>query len=330
MADFSAVYQGAQIGLETTPGTGVAANKQLNSIGIGQIKPTGQGEMFRPTGSKIATIVIPPGDEMCECPVEAWLTFNESVYFFNAALKNVTPTTPGGGTNSRDWTYSLSKSNNDAVKTYTVEVGNSSRAQKFTYGHFNGFSLDLSRKTAKFSSTLKGQRLQDDVTITASPTGLTPILVIPYNFNVFFADTQAGLAGASVFSRAFKATFTLGPRFEYVWRMASADTSFIEIIELPVVATLQITLGTDDAEMGPLAKLRAGSTQFIRFKAEGATIEAALKETFQLDFAGALVSPYDPQEENSLLQRTWTFETIFDNTWGKAFELMLRNIVTAL
>ncbi|HXG94144.1 MAG TPA: hypothetical protein VNN73_17505 [Blastocatellia bacterium] len=335
MADFAVVYQGAQIGLEATQGTSVPANKVIQSIGIGQIKPKGQGELFRPQSSKIATIVIPPGDEMCEADAESWLTYNESVYLFCAAIKNVTPTTPTSGVLTRDWTFDFSKNAADTVKTYTVEVGNADRAQKFTFGHFNGFQLDMSRKTAKFTSTLMGQRLQDDIVITPSPTSLSPTLVIPYKFDVYLADTQVGLDGASAFSRAFKANLTVGPRFDYVWRMASGDTSFVNYVELPLQASLKLTLGSDDAEMGPLTKLRNGSKQFIRLKALGADIETVAgpltyTETFQLDFSGALVQPYESGEENGLVTRTWTFENIYDSTWGKSLEILLRNTVSAL
>lgn len=326
--EIAAVFKGPQFGVETTAGTGVAANKKLNSFGL-TISPQGEGEAYAPVGAKLNSLQIPPGMRWCTAAINGRLAYSQAPYLLSACLKDATPSTPSGGTNTRLWVYDLAQSSADAIKTYTVEVGDSTRAQKFNYGFINELQIEMSKRQAVVTGSMMGRELQDDVTITSSPTLVANTPVFPHNFIVSFADTQAGLAAATPLSLPFKASFKVGNRFNMVEAM-DGTTSFADIVEVKPSVELSLTLAANDAGYGPLSKLTGGSAQFIRIKNDGSTIEGSLKYLFQIDFCGACVKFPSQAEQDGALTVEWNFMALYDSTWGKAFEVRVQNVLASL
>jgi hypothetical protein len=323
------VYRAVQVGVESTSGTGVAANKKLNSF---DLTVTGQGEstIYSPIGSKRNTLVVPPGTRYSQASFEGIPTYTQMAYLLAACIGNPTISTPAGATNTRKWLYGLSASSEDAPKTLTVEQGNSTRAQKFTYGYLNEFSLEFSKGEVSMRGTMEGQALQDDVTITSSPTAIALQPIAPHEVSVYFADTQAGLDAASALAGDFSASFKIGNRFSKQFRLIASQTSFSSIVELKPDVELSLVLDADDAGYAPLAKLTAGSKQFIRIKAVGPQTEVGQNYTFNLDFCGAVVGYPGTGEQDGAVTVEWAFKAIEDSTWGKDFEIYLYNLLTAL
>lgn len=327
-SEIASVFKGAQFGVESTAGTGVAANKKLNSFGV-VISPQGEGEAYAPVGSKLNTVVIPPGQRWCTASINGRLDYQQAPYLLSSAIKATNVSTPSGATDSRLWIYDLAPTAADAVKTYTVEVGDSSRAQKFVYGFVNDLTLEFSKQQANVTGSMLGRALQDDVTITNAPTVVALAPVFPHNFTVKLADTHAGLDGASELSLPFSATFTISGRHNPVYAM-DGSTSFADIVEVKPSIELSITLAANDAGYTPLAKLTSGAAQFIRIAATGSEIESGFSQLFQLDFCGAVTSYPSQGEADGALTAEWTFMELYDTTWGKSFEIRVQNELTAL
>lgn len=327
-SEIASVFKGAQFGVESTPGSGVAANKKLDSFGV-TIQAQGEADTYAPVGSKLNTLTIPPGERWCTAAIDGRLTYSQAPYLLSSAIKTTTASTPTGGTNTRLWIFDLAKNSADAVRTFTVEVGDSTRAQKFNYGFVNELNLEMSKQQALVSGSMIGRALQDDVTITAGPTEVANTPVFPHNFKVYFADTQAGLDAATALVLPFKASFKIGTRHNTLMAM-DGSTSFADIVEVKPSVELSLTLAADDQGYGPLAKLTSGAKQFIRVKNEGDTIEGSLKYLFQIDFCGA-VSKYPSQAElNGALTVEWNFIELYDSTWGKSFEVRVQNVLASL
>lgn len=330
MSDLASVLFGIQVGPEVTPGTGVAASKILNALGLGRFKPEGVGTMFRPQGSKLDTVAIPTGMKHVTMPIAGTMSYSDLTYLLCSAIKSTTPT--ADGTNGKKWVFSLTKSGADVKQTFTIESGYSVHAQKATFCQVTGFSLEMSKEMNAVSGTIMGQQLQDDVALTGSPTDVAPKIIAPPKFDVYLADAQADLAGASVYIRPIKATFSIDNIVSPLFRMNSTDASYVNQIEQPPNISMNLTTDADDAGMALLTQYGSGAKKFIRVKALGDTIAGAMTSTytFQLDFSGSLIKSYDPTEENGSALATWTFQNTYDTTWGKSLEFTLINELAAL
>lgn len=208
MADRSTISQLIQIGVEATPGTPVAATRQLTSLSI---EPSIKSDVkeFAPMGFKYNTIDV-EGKEWVEASAKGIPSFNEIVYPLSSVLTATTPTLLGSGV--YQWAYSPSSSTPDNPKTYTVEHGGPVRADQFANGIFSGYTFNFSRDAVDQSGTLVGQRLVDpftmttiavnevqSLTITGTPTGGTFTLTwngqttAPIAFNAAAAAVQTAL-----------------------------------------------------------------------------------------------------------------------------------------
>src|SRR4051812_20832644 len=102
MGEVASVLQGVQFGLETTPGTAVAAGKRLQEFviepGIKVANKTfrGQGHIF-PSLAEVTK-------EWTEFRWSGPATYASMLYPASSALAKVSPSTPGGATLTRLWT----------------------------------------------------------------------------------------------------------------------------------------------------------------------------------------------------------------------------------
>jgi hypothetical protein len=329
MADLALVYFSAQLGVESTPGTSVAANRLMQSLGFSRLKGQGEGTMFRPQGSKLDTTSVPPGVRWCQIDFAGIQTYNEIEYILNSALNTVTPTTDG--TNGKKWTHTLTKAAADVKTTYTFESGNATHAQKATFAQVNSLKLEMSRESTAVSGTMIAQQLQDAITITPTPTEISPIIVAPQTFNVYIGDTQAGISGTP-FARPFATTLTIDGLVDPLTRMNSTDNSYIGLIEQAPSITLEFEVGADTADMAFLTNMTAGTTKFFRVKALGDVIAGAIPSqyTFNCDFSGKIIKHYDPTERGAAATSKWTIQGVYDPTWTKLFEIYNINVLAAL
>lgn len=244
MAERSTISQTVQIGVEAVPGTVVPALKKLLAMGI---TPNPQADIanFRPTGLKFPTVQA-LGREWAVASLDGQPTFTELVYPLASVLTNVSPTIPGGGTNSRRWTYTPQVSNEDAPVTFTVEHGSDVRADRYANGLVTELTIPFSRNEVTLGGNMLLQQIREGiqrsgneiqtVTITGGPTGGTFTLTyagqttagIPYNATP--AQVQAALRLLSNIAPAgVKATGTALPAgsvaVEFVNQLGGTDVA---------------------------------------------------------------------------------------------------------
>jgi hypothetical protein len=328
MPERSALAQGVQVGVETTPGTNVAANKKFNSIGIDAgIETEMQG--FRAFGNKYKTILV-EGKEWTEGELTGSPTYDELTYLFASCL--VSPGAPStSDTTARTWTFNPATSAEDTVKTFTVEVGGNVRAHKFNYGLVTEIEIDMSRDGIEMGGTMIGQRLSDNITLTAGPTALPQVPIVPTDIDVYLDTTSAGL-GTTKLTRVVNCTITLGDRFNPVWVLNSANNSYVAHVEAEPTATVVLLMEADAEGMAALTQMRAGTTKFMRVKATSPVLAGAATVFHSLtwDMAVKVSEPGDFDDTDGLYTIEWTFEMVHDGTWGKAMTVALVNTLTAL
>lgn len=335
MPERSSISQTVQIGVEAqaSPGVSVAANRKLQSIGIApgiQIETND----FRPTGQKYRSLVT-PSREWTEADIDGQLNYNEIVYLLASALAAATPTQIMDGatpTGAYRWLFQPSSTVEDTVRTFTVEQGGPTRAHRFAYGLVRELTAAWSRTGAEIGGSMLGQRLTDGATLTANPTTVPLVPVLPTQIDVFMDTTAAGL-GTTKLLRVLSGEFSLGGRFGPLWTLNSALTSWAAHVETEPDAGLSLTVEADAAGMALLDTLRAGDTRFIRVANTGPRIyTGAANQDYRInwDFAVKVNAANPFGDEDGIFSIEWPFTIVHDAAWGRALQVEVINAVTAL
>lgn len=329
MPERTTITQGVQIGVETTPGTTVAANKYLNSL---DIDPELHFDIqkFQPTGQKFSSIVV-PGKEWAEAGVKGVVSYSEIIYILNSLLIAAAPV-QNGVTTAYTSTFKPASRSGDTVKTYTIEQGDATRAQRFSYGVFSEGTFTFNRGATDFSGKMFGQAIADNVALTASPTAIQEKPVIPNQVDVFI-DSTSGAIGTTKMLRALETKIHITNRFGPLWVLNSALGSFASHVELDPAVSVEILMEADAQGMALLSTLRAGSTQYIRVKCTSPDLAGtAFNYSLTFDIACKVsgVSPYSDHE--GVYAINWTNEAIYDPAWnsGQTIQVVAVNQQTAL
>lgn len=329
MSERATLTQGVQLGVETTPGTSVAATKKLQSTSI---ETTIKAEInsFRPMGTKFSTTEI-LGKEWAEFKISGAASYQDSAYLLSSCLAYSAPTqiaTSGAYT----WTYAPSSTAVDTVKTYTVEQGSSVRAHKLTNALVTEVEYDFTRKGVEVKGSGLGQAISDGITMTASPTTVAEKPILPTDIDVYLDSTSGGL-GTTKLTRAVKCNIKVSDRFGPVWVLNSANTSFVATIESEPKAEVKLMVEADSGGMGILTNMRNTSTQFLRVSAtsqDNAGSTGTNKYSLQWDAAVKVKDVSDFSDEDGVYAIEWTFDMVHDATWGKAFTVSNVNSLSAL
>jgi len=332
--EVASIFSGVQIGAETTPGTGVAASKLLNYLSF---EPGIELSMnrFRPMGQLVAS-AITPGQDSTSWNLSGAGSYSELIYPFCSLLTNVTPTTVD--TTAKLWDFVPLGRSEDTIKTYTIEAGSSTRAQKATYGLVTGIEMTFNRTDGiTLGGAAIGQQIQDNITLTATPTALEDKPILPTHLDVYVDTTSAGLGGTKL-TRDFNAVFRYNDKWAPIWPINSANASFAAHVNVEPTIQIELTVAADTQGMGFLADARLGSTKYLRLAAiaPGATygFAGSTTATYQLliDMAGKIsnIQAFDDNEGVKVL--TYTFDAIYDAAWstGRYLRIQLQNKTTAL
>jgi hypothetical protein len=324
MAERATISQICNIGVETTPGTGVAANKRLTGLQFSMGTKTGI-RSYRASGYKYgATSSL--NQEWAEGTFSGPLTYNELSYLLCGAVKNVTPT---GAGSEKTWTFAPSSTAEDTVKTYTIELGSAVRAQEMTYGLITGLNMTFGPDGADVSAPVLGQAIEDGITLTSSPTEIALQPVTRPQISVKLADTQAGLDAASALTRVIRVDWNLSDRFGPVWAL-NESVDWAAHVEIEPKLEVKLLLQADATGMGLLTTMRNNATKFMRIEAAGPTIDTG-DYSLQIDTALRVAGdPSELRDEDGVFAIEWTMNAFHDPTWGQAFGVVLVNELAAL
>jgi hypothetical protein len=335
VAERSSISQSVQIGVESTPGTSVAATKRLQSIGF-KLGPKVESSTVLPIGQKYPSLVI-VGKEWSEADLSGMPVYTELPYIFSSLMSTATSVVEtmdaaihtGGFT----WTFDSLTFGDDTPKTYTLEQGSSARAHKVTNGIITAFSLDWSRTETKIGGTLLATALTDGITMTGSPTALTQIPVRPSHWSIYL-DTSAALLGTTKLTRALKGSVKVSDRFGPLWVVDSAQQSFVNTVEIEPKLEFTVMQMADAAGMANLTAMRAGGYKFMRLLATGPNIYTnggvIVNHTFQIDMCGQIgdIEPFE--DADGVYAITWDFKATNDATWGKAWQVKVCTTTSVL
>ena len=324
----SQANQAVQLGVETVAGTSVPSNKQLlglsvtptNSVETTQHTPSG----FKvPTQSSLNTIKT-------EADYEGALDYQTIIYPMASIFGN--PTTEEVGDESYEHTFTfVGKGAVPNQKTYTVQVGDNTRAVEFAGAAFRSADISLSRTGENtISGSMIGRALQTNKTLTASPTELDIVPVDGLHFDVY-ADSSSTSLGSTRLQKLFEGNFAIGDVLSELYVINSAEESYSALVEAEDQSyDLSLTLGADAEAESYFQKIRNGGKTFVRVKATGPLIEAGINYSIEMDMC-VIVTGFDSYSSSEgAYVLPVNFALAFDPTWGKALEVRVTNTLASV
>jgi hypothetical protein len=327
VAERASVFQQVQIGVESTSGTSVAANRLLASM---DLIPTAavDVDMYRPQGNKFPTVAV-AGRDQVTARITGKPTYTELIYPLSSLLGAATITGPNGD-GAYTWAFNPASTAPDAFKSYTVQRGSSVGAEQWAYGLFSALGLTFDRRTADLNGAMIGQAISSGITMTASPTALALIPISPKEFSVF-ADPTSGALGTTKLTRLLRGNFGFGQgKYNPLWAVDQAQTSFVAVVENTPQAQFEILLEADTQGMGYLANVRAGDTRFVRIQAVGPLIAGSSNYKLTIDMAAKFGTPREFQDQDGVYAISYPWSLVHDGTWTKAMTVTLINAIATL
>lgn len=322
------VDQVRQLGKETTAGTQVAAGKSLPALSI-NLSPQFEKNNFRGAGYK-STTVSAVNSLMASGSYEGPLDYNH-ITWPGEGLVGTTPTTPSGGTNSRQWAYTPASAGSDsAAKTFTAEAGDSAAARVYTRLRFRSLLIEIARRTgARMSGSAYANFPTDGQTLTSTPTAIAQVPVGALDWDIYMDTTYAGI-GTTKLANAYAARFAVGDKFNAFYRLNSADAGSIgDEAEIAHDITGSVSIMHDATSRSLFAAISANPTRYFRFLANGAVIEGSIRYKIQLDFAAQFENP-DDDDNDGIYGVTYNLRSIYDSSLGGHWKLTVINTITAV
>jgi hypothetical protein len=281
----SSINQTLQFGLESTPGTNVAANKliQCYAITFGSMADVNE---FSATGRKYPSIVI-ENTEWVEGTLTGVLDYNGIVYALSGVCGAATSIVASGvSTTAKLWTFIPPLTGSVQPQTFTIEqgennsFGNAIYNHKVNYGLISEFGYKIDRKAgATVSGKVLAQALQTAITMTSTPTAVALQPSAGKHFNVYL-DPTFGALGTTQLTDALTNDFSFNNIYGMFFPLNRANIGFSAHVDLNPGCTFKLMLPADATGMTQLTNLRAGTTQFMDIKGQGLVIDNNQTLTF--------------------------------------------------
>lgn len=303
-----------------------------------KIGPSIDTKPLRPEGTKYALLQI-LGKEWTEADISGMAVYTELPYAFASVISAPVVTsildgaTPTGATR---WVFRSNTFGDDAPQTFTVEQGSSFRAHRFSHAIIPEYTWEWSREEIELGGTMIGRAIEDGVTLTASPTLLPQVPVKPDQLSVYLDDTAAGIGGTKQ-TRVLKGECNISDRYSPLWVVDAAQPSFVSTVETePTVEFKVLQMADSQAAVNAIA-MRAGTTRFMRLRGVGSQIYAptvglpqGVSHQVTWDMAGQVsdISPFE--DEDGVFAVEYTFTTVHDPAWERAFQVEVITTTSAL
>lgn len=318
-----------QIGVEAQAGQAAPANKRLMGLSLDP-HAAFETQQHKPSGYKVAT-VSSVTTETTEADWEGPIDYKNIVYPLSSLFGAAVITKPEGATKANMWAWTFTGKGAVAPKTFSVEVGDATRASKFSYGAFTSMDLSIDRTGENtMSGSMVGQALQVGASMTAAPTEIEIVPVNGDHWDVF-ADVDSGAIGGTQLEAVYEAGLNFGDMFSQEFTINSAKKSFTSLYDSEEPSLeWNMMLGADSVAEGYFDRLRNGQKTFIRLQATGPEIEAGHNYAIEIDMC-VIPTEFDAYESNDgIYVLPINFALAYDAAWGKSMVIKVTNDLTAL
>lgn len=323
----AAVTKRTQLALETTAGTLVAATKRLPNFVI-MPSPDQTSKEYRGQGFQYATTQI-VGKEWTKWSYSGPGTYGEMVYPICGIGGIVVPTT--SDTTAKTWIVTPSVSNPDTFPTFSMEHGDILGAWKYAYGQFVDLTIKVNRDEFMVSGNGIGTTWIPGATMTASPTIIENVPIVPSNISVYLDTTFGGLGGTQLladYDLEFSITGRVGP----TWPINGSLPSHGGTVALPPKVTCKLELGCDSVSDAFVTQYRAAGVKYLQMKCTSPVLAGAVSAvySFVLSLPLMVARGGDLSEKEGVYIATWETQPIADTAAGYCWQATTVNKVAAL
>jgi len=262
---------------------------------------------------------------------------NYAPLLFNLICKaNATPTTPGGGTLSRLWTYTPTMTSDD-LKSATLYFGDPN-VQIFQSAYAMADELTISADasgTDAVTWSIKGMgKFPSRVAAPTLPAQNIGDLLMPGAMQLYI-DTASAIGTTEITGRFISTDWTIptGNAYKYYAGGPTGGLGFTKTGRAKRHAEATITVELNDLSIGTGKEYltwEADTVVKMRIRLNGSLIEGALYNYIQLDIYGALDAFAWGDVEGTNRTMTFTVQSEYDTTLGADFSLSAQNQRTTL
>jgi hypothetical protein len=313
----STVNQNTQIGFETTPGTIVPANRLLEMYTV-KFGVKADVKTFRAQGRKYPSVAV-ENTEMTEGTFSGELDYNGIVYLIHALIAPITLTLHAPSATVSDWgPISPALSGNYGPKTFSIEHGDSIRAEKAGYGLFTGLTYKIVRKEAlAIEAPFMAQQITDGITLTASPTIVALQPSVGKHYNIYIDPTSAAI-GTTLLLNPMELEYNSSDYYTQFWPIVRANASWISQIDQAPKVEVKLTIEADTVGMSFLTQLQTGAYLYMRVDAVGPIIDIpnSINASFRHDMALKVTNIQDFADKDGVYSTQFTFVLAEDSGWS--------------
>lgn len=241
------INQKFQVGVETTPGTSVAAGKELNCFSF-TLGTEAETQFYGGTGQKYDE-VQEVNKEWSGGSMDGNMDYNGLVYPLSSIFGATTPVAAGSSTTAKNWPFTPPVSGLASPKTFTFEQGDSTRAHKVSYGLFTQWGYKGTRKDFTTSGKFVSQQLNDNITLTAAPTGISLAPMVAKHYNIYMDTTSAGI-GTTQLLKVLSVEYNFDNVFSAAWFINRSSASFSDHTDLKPSSKFKFKVEGDGVGMG--------------------------------------------------------------------------------
>lgn len=328
------IDQHVQVGQETTAGTPVPANRQLQTL-MYTFQDNPATQQVRPQGQRFDALSFVNTNDLL-LTLAGNLDYIESLVAIEQWLGTVTPTTPVGATNARQRVYDVPLTGTITPKTLTMQLGDASYVDQFAGAELVTMGCTYQRTTAPAltGSGFAHPKLAGGTSFTASPTKYALHPVEGAHLNFYVDPTGAGLGTTQITEEVLTAGWTVSDLRTPFWAADRSQTTYKKSLSSQgVKAELKMTLGWSSVVRTLIDDLIAGNTRFLRIENQGAIIDVGTPNFYflhQADMAFQLTSLAARKNDNEVYAVDLTCDVVGDATWGHALQLTSVTDLTAI
>jgi len=322
-----------QLGLESAPGTAVAATTIWRGIGTleDKRKVIFPDEDIGVVGGvdRVYTPSVQGGLEMEAVPA----TFEQLPYILAAGVKDVVTGAADGSGTDKIYTYTFPTTTLNSIKTYTIEGGDNQAAEKMEYSFVESFNLSGKAGEAVMMSASWTGRQVSSTTFTAA-LAVPTVEDILFSKGKLYIDAIGETIGTTLQSSTFLGmNFTVKTGWIPVFTGDGNLYFTFHKMTAPEI-TCEITFEHDAVGVARKTDWGTNTARLIRMQFEGSSVATGgtqfQKKTLRIDMASKIekVGKLDEQDGNDILKVT--FRPRYNSTAAKYCEITVVNELTTL
>lgn len=249
-----------------------------------------------------------------------------------AVIPNTSPTTPGGGTNSRLWAF-VPDMDTDDIKAASIIWGLEAQNLISDFCVIDTLILENGADgTEGLMCNVSGAGgFPADIAAPTPPANIAGD-ILPGQLMSMWLDTSSSIGTTAITGRLLKAKHEIktGVTYKYVAAGPTASLDFSSIGRDPAQVRCMTTLTLEVPDVTEYDLFVAGTSVKCRVRHNGSLIEGSLYNYVEVDTYGVLKNLKWGTNANSNRTVEVTIESVKDSTLGADFRVAVQNARTAL